>query len=193
MPSPIAHSMVGYVISRIATRKVSPENLAWNRPSSLFLVVAILSSLLPDIDTIAGLLAKDLGRYHNNGTHSLVVGLGVALFAGFIAFILDRRHYKKWFFIVLTGYELHILMDFFTYDSRGLMFFWPFMSERYASELVLFYGVRWSEGWIAIEHLITLMTELVFIATIFGLLSGFSRIRNRKVTGGYRGVIARNR
>jgi membrane-bound metal-dependent hydrolase YbcI (DUF457 family) len=174
--------MAGYVISKFATWNSPREGKAWKRQLSPVLIIAVLASLLPDIDAIAGLLAKDLGRYHNNGTHSLVVGLGVALLAGLIALFLDRRRYLNWFFIVLAGYELHVLMDFFTYDSRGVMFFWPLSSERFASDLILFYGVRWSYGWFAVEHLVTLATELVFVVGIYGLTLGVEKFRLR---GGY--------
>jgi hypothetical protein len=71
--------------------------------------------------------------------------------------------------LILVAYDLHVLMDFFTYDSRGVMLLWPFSALRFESTVSLFYGVRWSKGLWAVEHLITLFSELTFALVILFL------------------------
>ena len=111
------------------------------------------------------MLAGNFGRYHNNLTHSLVVGLGAALVFGLW---LKWKGYDKlfvWFLAILISYETHVLMDSATI-SRGVMAFWPFTSARFLAPITLFYGLHWSEGWISHRHLWTLLSELAFAAIL---------------------------
>ncbi len=54
-------------------------------------------------------------------------------------------------------------MDAFTI-GRGVMILWPFSIDRYASPVSLFYGVHWSDGWVSVRHLWTMVTELALLA-----------------------------
>jgi hypothetical protein len=179
MPSPLAHSTIGYVISRFANRNQASQR---NNKSNLFpyiLAISILASLLPDIDAMIGLLANDIGRFHNNGTHSLIVGIGVAALAGLVARALGRNDSLFWFGLILANYEFHILMDGFTNETRGVMLFWPLSYDRFAAPIKLFYGLRWSEGWLAFEHLTTLITELAFVVPVVLLTTWIERRLSR--------------
>jgi membrane-bound metal-dependent hydrolase YbcI (DUF457 family) len=112
------------------------------------------------------LATGEFGKYHNNGTHSLVVGLVVAVSFG-LAFSWKRRgEFLAWFLIIFTSYGTHILLDYFTWGSRGVMLFWPFSLERYHSPLALFYGMRWADGIVSISHLWTILTETVFVLVL---------------------------
>jgi inner membrane protein len=166
MPSPLAHITAGYAIYRIFCHKL-PEverKKAWQIP--VLLIFAVILSMLPDVDSVLGLVMGDLGRYHNNGTHSLVIGLILAiLFVGVIRWRFQCS-FISWFVIVLLAYEMHVIMDFFTI-GRGVMLFWPFSHERYSSPILVFYGLHWSDGVFSLRHLWTLLTEMVFLAFIF--------------------------
>ena len=163
MPSPIVHSAAGYAIYRFSKRNL-PE--VWKKragPVSFLLILTLIFSMMPDLDAIAGLITGDFGKYHNNGTHSLIVGLLVAVT---IALALSRKRrveFLPWFLIVFFSYGSHILLDFFTWGGRGVMLFWPLSSERYQSGVSLFYGVRWGDGLFSINHLWTLATEVTFV------------------------------
>jgi membrane-bound metal-dependent hydrolase YbcI (DUF457 family) len=184
MPSPIIHSATGYLIYRLAKDRLPSVEKNGARLVPVLLVTSLLFSLLPDFDALPGLLAGDMGRFHNHWTHSLVVGLGLAMLGA----SLIRWRYNSGFLIpflvAFSSYALHVVMDYFTYDSRGVMFVWPFSSDRFASDFILFYGVRWSEGWLAVEHLMTLATELIFVMAIYGLVFGVGKIRLRMANGG---------
>jgi membrane-bound metal-dependent hydrolase YbcI (DUF457 family) len=163
MPSPLAHATMGYVIYRLACAPVEQQpdkQASWR---DLRLPVAVGLSLLPDSDSIVGFLSGDFGRYHNNASHSLVVGAIVALSVGGVARWRFGAGFRRWFLLALLCYDLHIIMDSFTI-SRGVMGLWPFSEARYLAPVSLFYGLHWSEGWFSIKHLWTLITELGFVA-----------------------------
>jgi len=177
LPSPLAHTTAGYAVYRLLRRRRSDgEPQVWRLP--LILLVTLVFSILPDFDAVAGILAGDIGRYHNQGTHSLVVGLLVALlFAVLLA--RGRMHaFKAWFAPLLLSYELHVLMDVVTLGERGVMLLWPLSSARFDVPFTLFYGVRWSEGIFAWQHLVTLATEAVFALLVIGGLYLLERRQN---------------
>ena len=161
MPSPIAHLTAGYVLyalSRAHQPEPAPGQIG---PIPGLLAVTVGFSLLPDLDSIVGVLAGDFGRFHNNVTHSLFVGAAVALVFGAVMRAVLGRDYWFWFGVALAAYELHVIMDWTTY-GRGVMALWPFTDARFQAPVFLFYGLHWSEGWLSVRHLWTLVTELAF-------------------------------
>lgn len=183
MPSPIAHSAVGYIIYKVTRRRQegghSPQEQGGPEAQprkqllspGLLLLVSLVASLLPDGDVALAVLGSSMLNFHNNWTHSLFTGLVVALIAsGLLAAGLRAMgrpaNFLSWFIVVLVGYELHVLMDFFTH-GRGVMLFWPLSAERHPAPLEVFYGVRWSEGWLSAHHLVTLINELLFVSVLF--------------------------
>jgi membrane-bound metal-dependent hydrolase YbcI (DUF457 family) len=125
------------------------------------------------VDAFAGLLAGDLGHFHNQWTHSLFVGLLAAL-AVALAFWRGRGPFPwaNWGLLTLA-YGLHSLMDAATLHGRGVMLFWPFSPERFHTPVRLFSGVQWSDGVWASAHLWTLFTEALFAAVILLLTRGW--------------------
>lgn len=177
MPSPFAHITVGYAIYRIFRNKLSENDHPKVKLFPVVLLVTVILSMLPDVDSILGIVMGDLGRYHNNGTHSLVVGLIVATVSAGI--ILWRFHYSfaTWFIVALLAYEMHVFMDFFTI-GRGVMLFWPFSYERYSSPIMMFYGLHWSDGIISIRHLWTFFTEMIFLTLVYAIFRFIPRTRS---------------
>lgn len=169
MPSPIAHSAMGYLIYRISSSR-QPED-RWRPARSIprVMLITVSLSLLPDIDAIFGVLAGDFGEFHNNWTHSLVTGVVVSALIGTAVWLVKRSGFLKWFLIALASYELHVIMDFFT-RGRGVMLLWPLTADRFSSPVTLFYGLRWSEGLFSLFHLLTLATESVFVLLVWLIL-----------------------
>jgi inner membrane protein len=174
LPSPIAHSFIGYLIYRTFRGRLKLGSLKKIGPFPFLLLLAVFFTMLPDLDSVLGILAGDFSRYHNQGSHSLVTGLIVALISGLVIWIIQKKDFFKWFLFILVSYEMHIVMDFFTV-GRGVMLFWPISEERFISPVLLFFGVRWSEGLIHVYHVITLVTELAFILIAFLLLIRFEK------------------
>ncbi len=171
MPSPIAHAVAGYSAYRVFSNRF-PEIKRIRRYSANFnitLLIFILLSLVPDLDAIPGLAFGDLARFHNNLTHSLLVGLLIAVP---VAAVLARWFglgIDKWALVVFASYAIHLVMDFLT-DGRGIMALWPFTSTRFESPISFFYGFHYSDGLVSIRHLWTLLTELAFaVVTILSV------------------------
>ena len=163
MPSPILHTTSGYIVYRLLEKRAPIHNTpgTGNLPKTLLLSLGF--SMLPDIDSVVGFLAGDFGKYHNNATHSLVVGLLAALFAAAVATTLRSISIRKVFLIAFFSYSAHILLDFLTI-GRGVMAFWPLTDERYLFPWPLIYGVRWSDGLLSIRHIWTLISESALAA-----------------------------
>lgn len=179
MPSPIVHTGLGFIIYRVFRDRFPGQFKLKMAGLPLVLVLAVGISLLPDIDVIPGVLAKDLGRYHNNISHSIIFGSMVALLLAIIVSRILKSGIWIWFGIFTLGYSLHALLDFFTMGERGVMLFWPLTSERFSSPVKLFYGVRWSEGLLSQAHFHTLVNEIAFLVLV-GLVLLFIERRKLK-------------
>ena len=160
MPSPIAHLGVGYTIYRhYKDRLPQGKRRFWKLPFQLVVVAGL--SMLPDLDVIPAIIFRDMGKYHNNFSHSLIFAIPVALLIAGIFQRVYRSSFWLWFVICLLSYDLHVIMDALTAE-RGVMMFWPLTQERYASPIKLFYGLQWGLGWFSIWHLWTIFTESIF-------------------------------
>lgn len=167
MPSPIIHTTAGYLIYRYSRRKMPEESQHSLGPLPILLVITVVFAMLPDFDALLGLLAGNISGYHNQGTHSLVVGLAVSLlFAGFVG-LRKKSSFLPWFLVLLISYESHVILDYFTYGGRGVMLFWPITVERFIPPILLFHGVRWSAGIYTTEHLLTVASESLIVLVIF--------------------------
>lgn len=166
MPSPIAHSGMGYVIYKLYANKAQQKSASIILKTVL-IGLSVVLSLFPDLDVILGVIYGNIDNFHNGISHSLIVGLMVAVGIACLAWVVLRWGFIFWFVFALLSYELHVVMDFFTV-GRGVMLFWPFSSERFFPPFMLFYGMRRSEGLVSFHHIITLLTETLFV--IFLLL-----------------------
>ena len=177
MPSPIAHLGIGYAIYRHYKEKLPQDrHRFWKFPLQLMLVTGL--SLLPDLDVIPAIIFRDMRAYHNNISHSLFVGIPVALLIAGIFQRVYRSNYWLWFVICLISYDVHILMDILTAD-RGSMLFWPFTDARYAAPVKIFYGLQWGLGWFSLWHLWTIFTESVFVGIVLITMNYFDKRRNQ--------------
>lgn len=159
MPSPLAHIASGVLIYRGVTGK-----LRIRERLGLFLT-ALVCALLPDLDALPGLWLGHMGNWHNQASHSLLLCLPVGLVAYLMARAFKADHPRRWPLAAVMGVTAHVFMDWATV-GRGVMLFWPLTTERFQSPIVLFYGLRWSEGLWSPLHLITLANELALIALV---------------------------
>lgn len=170
---------MGYVIYKLSNRQDNEaDGIGPLFFSRLFLVITVLS-LLPDFDAVPGILMGNLGRFHNNGSHSFFVGITIALLGALIMRWVKGEKYQYWFLLIFSCYGLHIVMDFFTY-GRGVMVFWPLSTKRYLSPILLFYGLHWSDGIFSIKHFWTLLNETGFVLLVLLGLRGAGILRKKK-------------
>jgi membrane-bound metal-dependent hydrolase YbcI (DUF457 family) len=177
MPSPIAHLGVGYAIYRHYKDRLPADRRSFLKfPLQLILVTGL--SMLPDLDVIPAVIFRDMRAYHNNISHSLFVGIPVALLVAGIFQRMYRFNFWMWFVICLISYDLHVLTDALTAD-RGVMMFYPLTDARYASPVKLFYGLQWGLGWFSPWHLWTIFTESVFVGIVLIAMNYFEKRRNQ--------------
>ena len=167
MPSPIAHTAAAYFFWRTGQRSL-PKPGSTAAALFQFSIFAFLS-LLPDLDSVPGLIFSDLGRYHNNLFHSLAAGLLTATMVGAVARGVGSASFFRWFQLGLLCFWAHLLMDFFTV-SRGVMLFWPLTDQRFVSPVKLLTGLHWSLGVWSFQHLYTFCSEGIFVLGIFLLV-----------------------
>jgi membrane-bound metal-dependent hydrolase YbcI (DUF457 family) len=180
MPSPIAHLAVGYAVYR-QYRRGLPRGQRRIWKFSLQLIAAASLSLLPDLDVVPAIIFRDMGRFHNNSSHSLLVAIPVALLVASIFHQIYRSGFWRWFWICLLSYDLHVLMDALTAE-RGVMMFWPLTPTRFASPIKLFYGLQWGLGWISIYHLWTILTESAFALIVIRTIDFLDRKKDQQTT-----------
>ena len=164
LPSPIAHLGVGYVIYQSYKNKLPQYRHRFLYiPIQLIMVAGL--SILPDLDIIPAILFKDMEAYNNNISHSLFLGIPVAVLAAGIFYRIYRANFWIWFVICLISYDLHVVMDALTAE-RGVMMFWPLTQVRFASSFKIFYGLQWGLGWLSPWHLWTVFTESLFVCVV---------------------------
>jgi inner membrane protein len=176
MPSPITHLAAGYAVFQVAKKFLPVQVPGKFRHISGLLIFTSILSILPDMDSILGILFNDFGRYHNQGSHSLLVGLFVAILAGGMIRIVRKGSFREWFLVAWLAYESHIILDFFTW-GRGVMLFWPITLERFKSPVLLFYGLHWSDGLLSLSHIVTLITEIALILVVYFGFRGFQKFQ----------------
>ena len=164
MPSPIAHLGAGYAIYQLYRYRLPPaQRRVWKLPLQPAMVAGL--SMLPDLDIIAAAVFRDTEKYHNNFSHSLLLGVPAAFLLAGIFYTVYRSGLWLWFGVSFVSYESHILMDALTAE-RGVMMLWPLTQARFVSPIRIFYGLQWGLGWFSPWHLWTVLTESLFVMIV---------------------------
>jgi inner membrane protein len=128
MPSPVGHSLMGYVIYG-ATGLTGDRN--WT-VSMLYLFAANA----PDLDFLPGLVIGNLSKYHHGPSHSV----GFAILFGIVASLFfSRRLYT--FIIASSLYFSHVVLDYLIQDPsppHGVPLLWPLTYEYYMAPFAFF-------------------------------------------------------
>ena len=169
MPSPIAHLSVGYLLYQFFVRRISFRRERAGHFSHLLLIAVFLFlSMAPDLDSVVGILTNQMGRYHNNWTHSIVACIGISLIGTvFLQLIIRNRLLSFVAAILCCG--LHIIMDYLSY-GRGVMLLWPLTAQRFSPPFYLFMGLHWSQGIWCPLHILTIINELLFVAILIAII-----------------------
>lgn len=177
MPSPIAHISMGCFLWFWLRRRMNGVWQTFKMGPVLLFGLFVFFSVAPDLDAVMGIITGDLGKYHNQQSHSLLFGLGVTLLlAAVLAKLFKAVPFRRWVLLMTTGYLTHIIMDWFCY-GRGVKLLWPLTNHRFQAPLEIFGGFHWSQGWWHPRHLYTAAEELLFGLLLFAVSWWFLYLR----------------
>jgi len=120
MASIFGHGMVAYSISKVAS-KASIRKLIF---------LAILSSILPDIDilTFNFGVSYEAPLGHRGFTHSILFAI---IWTFVITFVFGRNHKRLYALVIFLSTISHGTLDAMTTGGRGVGFFIPIDNTRY--------------------------------------------------------------
>ena len=138
MPTPVGHSLMGYIF--FADRKRVNWNLNW-KDFLLFIFIANF----PDLDLIPGYLTGNPNKFHHGVTHSIGFMLLVGLLFGAIYYLKKHKYFLRYFSIFSIVYLSHLVLDFFGKDTKapfGEQLFWPLSQIYVLSPIAIFSDVH---------------------------------------------------
>ena len=120
MASVFGHGIVAFTLSKVIN----------NKNSRLLVVMAIISSILPDADVI--MFSFGIPYEHPFGhrgfTHSIAFAL---LWAILLTTLFGKERKQYWFSVIFLSTLSHGILDAMTSGGRGVGFFIPFNNERF--------------------------------------------------------------
>lgn len=159
MPSPIAHSVSGYAISRLLLK---------DSAKAMQLVYGIAIANAADLDFMPQILTGI--KYHHGFTHSVLFGIGVSGVAAALGYGLTRRSSMQLFLLTLLLYGSHLVLDFFTDGGAGIQLLWPFEARYFRAAVPLFPSTHWSEPLLQHPgHWLFVLYELAYAAFLVGV------------------------
>jgi inner membrane protein len=186
MPSPVGHSLTGYLIYRVAAKNA--DDRWWT--FALYLVAANA----PDLDFIPGLLMGNPGRYHHGPSHSLgfaiLFGLALSLTLALFKLGAGMRNFMIFFSLYLS----HVILDYLSTDTsfpHGVALLWPLSNEYYIAPFAFLpdihrpvsSGMKFITGVLSLHNLWAATVEalmLGFLILLFTVRRG--RVINRSAT-----------
>lgn len=182
MPSPIAHSISGYALSRLpfVNKQLPGKVIALTPLAALY---GIFVSCLPDLDFLPQIVTGI--RFHRGPSHSLVAAV---LVSALLAFVIHRfrkstrrqTHYGGLFKLTIGFYGMHLLMDLVTAGGSGMPLLWPLSDRTFSAPFSLFPPVHHSRGLWDMSHLTFISVELLYAVVLFAVI-GF--IKGRRQPG----------
>lgn len=120
MASIFGHGIAAFTIAKVASEKASIG----------LVVLAILSSILPDIDVLAFNFGVPYESPfgHRGFTHSILFAI---IWALCICVLFGKQRKMLYFLVILFSTLSHGILDALTTGGKGVGFFIPFDNERY--------------------------------------------------------------
>ncbi len=169
MPSPIAHSLMGYIIYRVATRSFKWQN--W-----YIILFYLFVANVPDLDLVPGFFAGNVSKYHHGISHSIGFSLLFAFGCYIILGILRQEHIKRSVAIVFCLFFSHIVLDYLTKvpdKPYGELLLWPFSNEYYVASFAFFPVIhfhgsneRFLFSLMSLQNLIAIGVELAILSPV---------------------------
>ncbi len=164
MPSPIAHTITGYVIFRFFP--LDKHSVAWSKSWLVYVIYCMFIATLPDFDFIPQLLAGK--KYHHGFTHSLSFTFIVSAVVGLLCILFNRKIFIRLSLLTFMIYGSHLLLDFFTDGGKGILLLWPFTDDFFISSVSFFPAVKHSKGLFHSSHALFISFELGYSALFLG-------------------------
>ncbi len=177
MPSPIAHSVSGYILGKV---------LPWERSKvskhqKLHLhIYAVFVAIFADFDFIPQLITGE--RFHRGLTHTIFFAFIFSVIVGFLISKRWHQPYKQILLFTFTIYISHLFLDFFTAGGKGMQLLLPFTNTFFKSPVSIFPKVSHSSGLWAFSHLITISFELIYSVLLFWGLSCWQQFKTHHKT-----------
>jgi len=120
MASVFGHSIVGATLVKLFASK----------QTRLLLILAILSTILPDFDVITFNLGIPYSHPfgHRGFTHSILFAI---IWALSLMWYFGKKDKIVWFTVIFLSTISHGILDAMTSGGRGVGFFVPFNNERF--------------------------------------------------------------
>ena len=120
MASIFGHSIVAFTISKVIN----------NKHSKPLVLLAIVSSILPDLDIVSFSLGIPYEHPfgHRGFLHSIIFAI---LWALLIMVFVAKKNKLIWFFVIFLSTVSHGILDAMTSGGRGVGFFIPLNNDRY--------------------------------------------------------------
>jgi inner membrane protein len=175
MPTPIGHSLTGYLIYR-----ATGEEQGHRRWSMLALY--LLGANSPDLDFIPGMLVGESGRYHHGPSHSLGFAILFGLVVSLAILFLRLGDVIRKSIIFFSLYFSHVILDYFSTDTSlpyGVPLLWPLSAEYYIAPFAFLpdiqraplLGMQFIASFFSLHNLWAVTVEsLMFIPLIFLML-----------------------
>lgn len=178
MPSPIAHAVSGYAITKLLgmTRDrqlLKPSLLGY----SVFMAIAADFDFLPQL--IAGI------DMHRGFTHSIVFAIAFSLLMSKLIKGMpgcQTLSYRQLWTLALIVYCSHLALDFLTQGGSGVPLLWPLSNSPFKSVLPLFPAVHHSRGLFDLGHLFFISFELIYSTLLLWALSRWKPTNISKTT-----------
>ena len=187
MPSPIAHSAVGYILTHLpfykkdrAAQRFLPlssnSHSTTHLPSAFMVLYSVVVANLPDLDFLPQVITGD--RFHRGPTHSLLAASIVSVVLAWLVHrYWSRARYRSLLGFTFILYVSHLLLDYFTAGGPGMQLLWPLSDRYFQAPFPLFPGVHHSRGFWDSSHLIFITAETLFSLCLF---IGLRLLQNRR-------------
>ncbi len=165
MPSPIAHSVSGYVLANLPALKFRTGlRQIWPMISLTTLYILFVANL-PDFDFIPQIVTGL--RFHRGPSHSFTAALLVSALLSWLAYRYLKykkqpSRYTICFALTFAIYSSHLLLDLLTHGGNGLPLLWPLSLDRFQLPFAIFPAVHHSRPLWDASHLVFISAELLY-------------------------------
>jgi inner membrane protein len=204
MPSPIAHSVSGYIVANLPSVKSRIPGRLWS-VTPVAALYGIFVSNLPDFDFVPQMITGI--RMHRGPSHSLLMALIVSSLLAWGVHryrcrqarrLADPAHqsartsYGAIFGITFGLYCLHLFLDLFTTGGSGLPLLWPLSEQTFRSPVPLFPPAHHSRGLWDASHIVFITVELIYSVCLLAGLQFFKSSQTRLRSPSAKGAISQS-